>query len=80
MARARQRLRHEAQLGRRPAQTMDQQHAKAAAGEKQAAIWEQVFVLSVHLFTRTEWMPTPTPPRPYTPGAHCTNANNRRTR
>jgi hypothetical protein len=53
-ASARQRLRNEAQLRRRPAEAMDQQHAKTATGEEQAAIWKQVFFPDVHLFTRSK--------------------------
>ena len=55
MARAGERLRDEAQLGRRAAQAMDQQHAHPAAGDEQAAILKQVFVLSVHVVMYTDW-------------------------
>ena len=54
---------------------MDQQHANAAAGDEQAAIWKSNLCperSSLHVH-RLGVRPL-TPPRPYTPGAHCTNA------
>ncbi len=72
MAGAGERLRHETQLGRRAAQAMDQQHANAATGDEQAAILKQVFVLSVHVVTYTDWAYDPLSRRGHTRPARMT--------